>query len=574
VRVYLILKRIFDNLIFFCIVSRLSYMKTKFHDEHTEREHFFGSAKTVAVITLISRVFGMLRDMAITSLGANRLTDAYGLAFQIPNLFRRLFGEGALTSAFVPVFTETTEKNGFEKACKLLSNAMALLAVVLTAIMLAVEIIFLITAFLPGPQDRKLLMVLASIMFPYMVTVCLLAMGSAALNCRGHFAYPAAAPIILNIFGIVAAWWIAPALKEALSDKLIIVAISVTSAGVVQLAAVLWLLVKSGFSLKLRLRPVEEGIGPMIRLLAPVLLGLGFLQISELLATIISWNLTAIPAHPMINIFGWVLHRPLYPGVIVRVNAARALYQFPMGVLAIPLGVTVFPLLTRYAARGDISNLRESVNRALRLALMEGISTGVGLFILAEPIVKLIYTRRSFTTEDAVYSAFILKMYALGMAAYCSYQILTRAFYSFKDTITPLKISSWLVFVNLGMLVPMLWIPSLGAGAFGLSTAITFTINAVALIYLLRKRLGLFGGRKILKSVVRTVIGCAAMTAAVYLLRYQLGDARNWIVVAVCVPAGAITFFAVVWLLGAPEIGELIGGIKAVKQPETGISQQ
>ncbi|MBN1393294.1 MAG: murein biosynthesis integral membrane protein MurJ [Sedimentisphaerales bacterium] len=549
-------------------------MDTKLHDEHIEREHFFSSAKTVAVITLVSRVFGMLRDMAITSLGANRLTDAYGLAFQIPNLFRRLFGEGALTSAFVPVFTETTEGNGFEKACRLFSNAFALLAVALTAIMVIVEIIFLITVLLPGPEDRKLLMVLAAIMFPYMVTVCLLAMGSAALNCRGHFAYPAAAPIILNIFGIVTAWWLAPILREDLSGRLVIVAVGVTSAGVVQLAAVLWLLGRSGFSPKLRLKPVEEGIGPMLKLLAPVLLGLGFLQISELLATIISWNLTAVSAHPTINIFGWELQRPLTEGVIVRVNAARALYQFPMGVLAIPVGVAVFPLLTRYAARGDIVNLRSSINRALRLALMEGISTGVGMFILAEPIVKLIYARRNFTAADAAQSAFILKMYAMGMAAYCSYQILTRAFYSFKDTVTPLKISCWLVLVNLGMLVPMLWVPSLGAGAFGLSTAITFTINAVILMYLLRKRLGLFGGRKILISVARTVVGSAVMAGVVYLLREQLGDVRNWVVVAVCVPAGAISFFAAVWLLRAPELGELMGGIKAAKERETSISQQ
>jgi putative peptidoglycan lipid II flippase len=411
-------------------------------------------------------------------------------------------------------------------------------------------------------------------MFPYMVTVCLLAMGSAALNCRGHFAYPAAAPIILNIFGIVTAWWLAPILRDDLSDRLIIVAIGVTSAGVVQLGAVLWLLHKSGFSLKLRLRPVEAGIRPMVKLLAPVLLGLGFLQISELLATVISWNLTAVTAHPTINIFGWALNKPLTEGVIVRINAARALYQFPMGVLAIPVGVAVFPLLTRYAARGDIRNLCDSIGRALRLALMEGIATGVGLLILAEPIVKLIYTRRNFTAGDAAQSAFILKMYAVGMPAYCSYLILTRAFYSFKDTVTPLKISCWLVIVNLGTLVTMLWIPSLGAGAFGLSTAITFTINAVVLMYLLRKRLGRMGGRKILISVVRTIVGCAFMAAVVYLLRYQLGDVRNWIVVTVCILAGAITFFAVVWLLGAPELGELMGGIKAVKEPETSISQQ
>ncbi len=252
-----------------------------------------------------------------------------------------------------------------------------------------------------------------------------------------------------------------------------------------------------------------------------MLLGLGFLQISELIATIISWNLTATAAAPDINIFGWVLHRPLTEGVITRVNAARALYQFPMGVLAISLGVAVFPLLTRYAARNDIVNLRDSINRALRLALMEGIATGVGLYILAEPIVKVIYARRNFSPADAAQAAFVLQMYVLGMWSYCSYQILARSFYSLKDTTTPLKVSCALVGVNLLMLVTMVWIPWLGAGAFGLSTAITFAINAGVLIYLLRKRLGLFGGRKILASVVRSVIASAVMAAVVYLLQWQ-----------------------------------------------------
>jgi len=541
-------------------------MNEKTHSEHKEREHFFNAAKVVAGITLISRIFGMLRDMAITSLGANRLTDAYGFAFQIPNLFRRLFGEGVLTSAFVPVFTDTTEKSGFEKACKLLSNAMALLAVLLLITMIIVEIGFVITALLPGPADRKILMMFASIMFPYMVTVCLLAMGSAALNCKGHFSYPAAAPIIFNIFGIVAAWWIAPVLKGNLSGQLVIVAISVVLAGIVQLAAVLWLLKKSGFLLNFRLKPVEPGIGAMLKLMTPVLLGLGFLQISELIATAISWNLTATALSPDINIFGWVLHKPFTEGVIVRVNAARNLYQFPMGVFAISLGAAVFPLLTRYAARGDIENLRDSVNRALRLALMEGLATGVGLYVLAGPIVKLIYSRRNFTVSDAEQSAFVLQMYVIGMWAYCSYQILTRSFYALKDTITPLKVTCSMAIVNIAMLVTMVWIPSLGAGAFGLSTTITFTINAIILIYLLRKRLGRFGGRKLALSVLRSIIACGVMTVVIYLLRWQLGGVRNWIVVAVCVPAGAVTFVVTAWLLRAPELRELLIGAKLEKE--------
>jgi putative peptidoglycan lipid II flippase len=429
-----------------------------------------------------------------------------------------------------------------------------------------VEIVFVVVALLPGSADRQFLMMMATIMFPYMVTVCLLALGSAALNCRGHFAFPAAAPIIFNIVGIIAAWWVAPMLKGNLSGQLVIVAFSVVIAGFIQLIAVLWLLQKSGFSIRVRLTPVEPGIKQILKLLMPIVLGLGFLQISELLQTIISWNLTATDLAPNISAFGWVLHKPLTPGVITRVNAARALYQFPMGVLAISLGVAVFPLLTRYAARNDIVNLRDSINRALRLALMEGIATGVGLYILAGPIVKVIYARRNFSPADAAQAAFVLQMYVIGMWAYCSYQILARAFYSMKDTTTPLRVSCTLVVVNLLMLITMVWIPWLGAGAFGLSTTITFAINAVALTYLLRKRLGLFGGRKILASVIRGIIASAVMSAVIYLLLWYMKDTHNWIIVLICVPAGAVVFVGTAWMLGSPEIAELRGDFVARRE--------
>jgi putative peptidoglycan lipid II flippase len=549
-------------------------MDKKLHDEHTEREHFFSSAKTIAAITLVSRIFGMLRDMAITSLGANRLTDAYGLAFMIPNLFRRLFGEGALASVFVPVFTETSEKDSFKKASKLFANSLGLLAVFLAVIMVRGQIVFVIIALLPGPADRKFLMVLAAIMFPYMLTVCLLALGSATMNCRGRFAFPAAAPIIFNIFGIMAAWWLAPLLQKNLQGRLLIVAVSVITAGIVQLIAVLWLLHRSGFNVRPHLKPIEPGIRPMLGLLGPMLLSLGFLQLSEIFQGAIAWVLTATETSKTFSLFGWAISCPLTAGVITRWNAAKALYQFPMGVLAIPLGVAIFPLLSRYAARGDTVNLRESINRALRLSLMEGMATGIGLYILAEPIMKLIYSRRNFTLEDAMGAAFVLKMYVLGMWAYCSYQILVRAFYSLKDTKTPVKVSCVLVFFNIALIFSTIWIPDFQAGAFGLSTAVTFALNAAILIYLLRKRLGLFGGRKILISVARTVAGSAVMAGVVYLLRCQLGDARNWIVVAVCIPAGALAFFAVVWLLGAPELGELMGGIKSAKEQPKNMYQQ
>lgn len=545
-------------------------MDSKAHSEHKEREHFFSAAKLVAFITLISRVFGFVRDMGITSLGASRYNDAFGLAFMVPNLFRRLFGEGALASAFVPVFTDVHEKEGAEKARLLLANAFAMLAVFLAVLLVIGELVFLVFHLLPGPQDRQFLMLLAMMMYPYMFTVCLLALCSAALNARGHFAFAAAAPIIFNIFGIIAAWWLAPLTTDRLTGQLEIVAVSVVVAGIVQLVAVLWLLKASGLRIQPRLTPREPGIKAIMMSLAPMLLGLGFLQLSELLQRSVAWVLTATEQSP--TFMG--LSCPLKPGVIVKLGAAQAFYQFPMGVLAISLGVAVFPLMARYASRGDTVNLRDSINRAVRLSIMEGLATGVGLFILADPIM-MIYARRKFTLQDAHEAAFVLQMYVLGMWAYCSYQILARAFYACKDTKTPLKVSCSLAVFNIALLLALIWIPGFGPGAFGLSTAITFSLNTLILIWILRKRLGLLGGRKIAMSIARTLVACAIMAVTVYALRsYMEGRGmNNLLVLAACIPIGAAVFIAVAWLLRAPELRELMGA-KFNKQPDTPVSPQ
>ncbi|MDO8303159.1 MAG: lipid II flippase MurJ, partial [Sedimentisphaerales bacterium] len=183
--------------------------------------------------------------------------------------------------------------------------------------------------------------------------------------------------------------------------------------------------------------------------------------------------------------------------------------------------------------------------------------------------IMMIYARRKFTVSDAMQAAFVLKMYVIGMWAYCTYQILARAFYAVKDTKTPLKISCILSVVNLLLLLALVWIPGMGPGALGLSTTITFSINAAILIYLLRKRLGLLGGRKIALSVARTAIACTVMAAVVYTLRWYMRDMNNWLLLGVCVTVGAAVFIGVVWLLGAPELAEFRGGIKASKEAKT-----
>jgi len=533
--------------------------------DRREQEHFFSAAKLVAGLTVCSRVLGMLRDIAIASLGASRTTSAFWLAFTVPNLFRRLFGEGALSAAFVPVFSETAESEGLDKARRLFANALGLLALVTSAIVLAIWAGLAGWAALshcgmlaPLRWDQQLLITLLAIMLPFTLTTCVLALGAAALNCRGRFAYPAFAPILLNLCLIAAAWWIAPIQAGNLDAQLVLIAAAVTVAGGLQLAGVRWVLKAAGFGVSPRLRPVQPGIRRMLKLMAPMLLGLGFLQFSELLNNLIAWLFEASKVKASIGLFGLEFEPPLVEGTLARINVARRLYQFPMGVLAISLGVAVFPLLSRYAARGDLPRFRESVTRAVRLSMMEGLAAGVGLFVLAGPITRLIFVHGEFTPSDGARAAFTLRMYVLGLWAYCTYQIFARAFYALKDTRTPLAVSCALVVPNVALTAGLIWVPSLREAAFGVATAVTFSINAAILAILLRRRIGRFGGRKLAVSIARSLTACAAMAGVIHLLLWLLQGRSDLVLVAACVPAGAAVFLAAARLLRAPELGELL----------------
>ncbi|MEI7836943.1 MAG: lipid II flippase MurJ, partial [Planctomycetota bacterium] len=314
------------------------------------------------------------------------------------------------------------------------------------------------------------------------------------------------------------------------------------------------------------LRPVEPGIKQILITVAPMILGLGFLQISELLNDVIAWVLSGMGSGT-IHVLGLELTRPLDPGVIARVNAAQRLYQFPMGVLAMSLAGAVFPLLSRYAARNDLPSLRETLNRALRLAAMEGLAAGAALFALAEPLTRFLYIdlvrllgrHGRFTLADAEASAFVLQMYAIGLVAYCTQTIFLRAFYARKDTLTPLKISCALVLLGPILVATLVWIPGLRAGAFGIAMTVTATANVIALAVVLRRSLGRFGGRQIAKSIARSALASAAMAAVIYLLRWQLTGCVNWLVVLTAVMGGAGTFLAVAAALRCPELNELLG---------------
>ncbi len=535
-------------------------------DTHKEREHFFGAAKLVAAITILSRVLGLVRDIAIITFGANRLMDSFWTAFRVPNVFRRLFGEGALSAAFVPVFTAVSEAEGWQKARLVLANCLGILALLLAGLVLLLECALVVCLWLwPGDWDRVLLLQLIMLLLPFMFTVCLLALGSAALNCKGHFAYPAFAPILLNVFLIVGAFVAKRCFGTGDWPSLFVLSVFVLLAGIVQLAGVFWLLATFKLAALPRLRPVDEEVKHIAALTLPMMVPLGLRQLSSLFDSFYAWFMTATAEAPTFRLLGWELAKPLEPGVVTCLYASERLYNFPLGILAISLATAVFPLFSRYAARNDLPQLRRATNRAIRMSLFLGIPAGVALILLARPAVMLIYRHGEFTANDATRAGRILQMYCLGMGAYFWNHVLLRAFFAQKDIRTPLKISCFLAAANIILVAGLVFTPLKGSG-IGLATAITATVNAVWLTWVLRRRWGQIGLRSILISIARVLVASGLMAAMIWLVQTTLPQAvgredtllGRLIVLAVSCITGAGVFLLATAVMRCSELGELL----------------
>jgi len=533
-----------------CVSENGSQETQETHDQR----HFFRGATIIAVLTMLSRICGLVREAAISALGATKTMGAFRVAFSIPNLFRRLFGEGAVSAAFVPVFTEVARKEGWNKARSVLANVAGLLAVLLGTIVVVGELVLLgVLMFAPqsvlDAQHMGLTVQLTMIVLPFMLTVCLLAIGSAALNCKGHFAYPAFAPIMLNIFLIGAAMTIHYLDLGQSRAGLYLLCASVLGAGVTQIVGVLWLLKRFDLAAMLTLRPVLAPSRRVAALALPMLVPLGVMQFSAFFDRIYAHILSG-------GILG--------AGVVTWFENANRLYQFPMAILGISLATAVFPLFSRYAADNDLDALRGTVNRALRLSLFMGIPAGAALFVLAEPTMAVIFRRGKFYTPDAIQAAYILRMYCLGMWAYFCNHILLRTFFAQKDTRTPLRVSVILALVNMAMVCGLVFTPLKG-GAMGLATATTARISTFVFAWILRSRWGRIGLKSIIASLGRIFIASGAMCGAIVggmamMMTGPLDAASNTraaLTLLVCIPVGTIAFLVAAWILRSTELGEL-----------------
>ncbi len=457
------------------------------------------SAKLIAVCTLLSRVTGLVRDILIAqAFGLGWVQDAFNYAFQLPNLFRRLFGEGAMAPVFVPVFTQTLEREGRDAAWRMLARTIALMTVAI-AVVIGVIALIIAGVWLLAPVDpskraaRELLLALTAIMLPFMWSICVLALLSSVLNCVGSFVPAALAPIVLNVGMIAVLGWFAPTLYPGnLTAQVTLASWSVVISGVLQLLIIYPALRRGGVRLGFRLDWSDPAVRRMMTLLGPVALGQGVLAFGVFLDAQVCTLLTHVHGTPdTANWLGLTFRYPLDEGALSAVTCAQRLYQFPLGVLVISLATAALPAFSRHAANQRWDEWGGEVRQTFRLAVFEGLLAGAMMVVIATPIVRLLFERGQFDAADTHRAARVLVCYGFGLWAFCAQHIVSRAFYSMGDVRTPLALSAAALPLNLLLNVVLVWFELIGESAFAISSVITQSMTVIAGIALLERRLAI-----------------------------------------------------------------------------------
>ncbi len=471
----------------------------------SERKGILKAAGILGSATILSRIMGMVRDMVTSRLfGAGMATDAFFAAFQIPNMLRRFFAEGALTAAFVPTFSETLVQEGEEKARELANLCFTLLTVVVALITL-LGILFsplIIKLMFPGfmsvPGKFELTVLLNRVMFPYLFFISLVALCMGILNTVRHFFTPAISTVFLNIAMILAALLLRPFFQYPITA----LAVGVLLGGLIQLLLQLPVLWNKGFPIRPQFGFNDQKVRKIALLMLPATLGVGVYYL----------NITV----------GNILASLLPQGSVSYLYYAQRLFEFPQGVFTVSVAQAVLPAMSRQAAEGDLDAMKDSLNYGVRLTLFVTIPALVGLVVCAEPLMTLLFMGGKFDYTMAQQSARALVYYSVGLSCVALVRVLAPAFYALKDTKTPV-ITAFISFVlNLGF---SLWLMEpLKHGGLALASSLSALANMLLLFWLLRRKTGLLGGRRML----RTALSASAASLPMGLVAWWMAGLLDW----------------------------------------------
>lgn len=516
---------------------------------NSENHQIGKRAGIVSFFTFLSRIMGLVRDAVVANFfGASATADAFYVAFRIPNLLRRLTADGALTIAFVPIFTEHLKKSREDgyKVASIVFTYLSLVLVVITlaGVLFAPYLVKLIAwGFSETPEKFRLTVYLTRIMFPYIFLISLTALAMGILNSLKHFASPAAAPICLNIAIIIGA----SVLSRYFAEPTAGLAIGVLIGGTCQLLLQVPELIRNGMLPRLNFDYRHPALKSLILLMIPAAFGAAVYQVNVLVVTF----LASFLPHGSVS----------YLWYADRIN------EFPLGIFAIAIATVTLPTLSDHAAASDMESFKSTFRFGLKGAFAITIPAAVGLFILSAPVVRLLFERGVFSAADTVGTAGALCFFVAGLPFVSAVRNIVPAFFVMRDAKTPVVIATVAVIVNAAC-APFLMRPLLHRG-LAFSLVIADAVNFVLLFIFLRRKIGLIGGRDILASVLRVAFASAVMGASVVAFKNYVvapfsekGTAGLAVYVFTSILAGLVAYLAALKLVRAPEFDFFIGVFK------------
>jgi putative peptidoglycan lipid II flippase len=505
-----------------------------------------GALGSIGAATVASRVLGFARDMIVAlAFGAGPVTDAFFVAFRIPNILRRLLAEGALSTAVIPVFTEYAVTRSRQELVRMLRAvlAAALLVLVATTVAGVAAAPWIVTVIAPGfgsdLAQRDLAVQLTRVMFPYLVLVGLAAFAMGVLNSQGRFFAAALGPAILNV-GMIAA---VLALASHIDPPILALALGVLVGGMGQLLVQIPALRATGLLVPPSGELGHPALGRVARLLVPAVFGLAAVQVMVFVNTLLA---SFLPA-----------------GSISFLYYADRVMEFPLGVFGIALASASLPAMSRQAAAGDTRGVADTVNFALRLAAYVSIPASVGLVVLSVPITRVLFERGRFGSADTEATAWALVWYGLGLVGFAGARIAAQAFYAVAEPGTAVKLGVLAIGANLVAALALMG--PMGHAGLAAAASVGAYVNLAGLLWAARRRFGPLGGRALLQSLARTALACVpllvwclgSLQLADRMPLHTTGRLALWL--AVTIAAGALVFWMSSALLRSTERTTLWG---------------
>jgi putative peptidoglycan lipid II flippase len=518
----------------------------------TEKKQILKSASIITLVTVASRVLGYVRDQRLTLLlGTSLAADSFILAYRIPNLLRRLVGEGSMTASFIPVFTGYMADKPREEVWEFAHRLFWTLAVVLAVLtvlgmVFSPGVIHVFTLFGKAQMRWEEAVYLNRIIFPYIFFIGLAALSMAILNCFRLFGLPAATPILLNIsiivFSIGAVW-------RYFRDPAIALAVGVLVGGALQFLVQVPLLVRQGMRFHFAISFSHPGVRAVARLMVPGFFGIGISQVNFFVDTIFA----TAPKMP--------------GGSITSLYVADRVMELVLGGYAIAVATAILPMMSHQAAAHDIDGMKKTFGFSLRIVSFITVPAAVGLIVLREPIIRVLFEHGRFVAESTRLTARALLYYAMGLPAFAAIKLIVPAFYSTQDTATPVRVAAYALVLNvvLNTMFLVFFFPTFQNGGPAFATSLAGYWNFLMLFVIFRLRFGRLGTLEILGSMAKILV-CAGLMGVLcwVMLRFSGFAAYTHFLpqlgLFTAMIAGAtVVYITLAWLFRCPEVEEVYG---------------